>query len=120
MDDKRELEAMLEQLHIKEKAEAMQKKHTFWESQPVKQFSEEENSDAVEEGPVQVNQVRETSLDRGAHASEIGVPSLRTVLASRPSRTATCSIWAKSSNRPSNRSGCPVFAFGSFALSFAS
>jgi len=64
MEDKREIEALLEQMHLKEKEEAMQKKHSFWESQPVKQFSEEQNSETVEEGPVQVNQdaegVRET------------------------------------------------------------
>ena len=60
MEDKREIEALLEQMHLKEKEEAMQKKHSFWESQPVKQFSEEQNSETVEEGPVQVNQVRQS------------------------------------------------------------
>ena len=60
MEDKKEIEALLEQMHLKEKEEAMQKKHSFWESQPVKQFSEEQNSETVEEGPVQVNQVRQS------------------------------------------------------------
>ena len=86
--DKKEIVALLEQMHIKEKAEAMQKKHTFWESQPVKQFAEEENSDAVEEGPVQVNQVRETSLDCGACVRYWGI-----ILASLPSRTPSRSDW---------------------------
>ncbi len=49
-----EIQELLEQIHLKEKAEAVRKKHTFWESQPVKQFTEEENDgEGVEEGPVQ-------------------------------------------------------------------
>merc|ERR1711977_146421 len=49
-----EIQQLLEQLHLKEKEEAVRKKHTFWESQPVKQFSEEQaGDDALEEGPVQ-------------------------------------------------------------------
>ena len=67
MEDKREIEALLEQMHLKEKEEAMQKKHSFWESQPVKQFSEEQNSETVEEGPVQVNQVRQSRSRAALH-----------------------------------------------------
>ena len=48
-----EIQKLLEAMHMKEKAEAVRKKHKFWESQPVKQFKEEEDSAGVEEGPVQ-------------------------------------------------------------------
>mmetsp|Transcript_5270 Transcript_5270/g.13190 ORF Transcript_5270/g.13190 Transcript_5270/m.13190 type:complete len:452 (-) Transcript_5270:25-1380(-) len=61
-----EIQELLEQIHLKEKEEAVRKKHAFWESQPVKQFTEEANDgEGVEEGPVQtlasqdVSQVRQ-------------------------------------------------------------
>jgi glycylpeptide N-tetradecanoyltransferase len=47
-----DIQKLLEQMHLKEKAEAVKKKHTFWESQPVKQFKEEGDPSTVEEGPV--------------------------------------------------------------------
>ena len=57
-----EIQRTLERMHLKEKEEAVRKKHTFWESQPVKQFTEEDD-DGIEEGPVQrakaVSEVRQ-------------------------------------------------------------
>mmetsp|Transcript_15882 Transcript_15882/g.40499 ORF Transcript_15882/g.40499 Transcript_15882/m.40499 type:complete len:417 (-) Transcript_15882:103-1353(-) len=53
MDQTREeeIQLALDRMHLKEKEEAVRKKHTFWETQPVKQFKEEDDEN-VEEGPV--------------------------------------------------------------------
>lgn len=50
------MEDLLERMHLKERQEAEQKKHTFWESQPVPQFASEESVESVEEGPIQQQQ----------------------------------------------------------------
>ena len=43
-----EIHELLNRMHLKEKEEAVSKKHSFWETQPVKQFQEENNEDVSE------------------------------------------------------------------------
>ena len=62
-----EIQELLEQIHLKEKEEAVRKKHAFWESQPVKQFTEEANDgEGVEEGPVQTLASQDVSQGKPA------------------------------------------------------